>query len=167
MTTEHQPPNEVVGLFADRTSFEGTVEALVAAGFERADLSVLSTHESIAAAGERGKPWQDVLTALVGELKYEAPLVASGAILLVGGTIAATIAAIIGAAVGGIAVKEILGEVTATPNTEDFARSLAAGNVILWVRAPDAERQDTARAILENNGGSNVHVYQPSPTNDR
>lgn len=167
MTTEHQLPSEVVGLFADRATFENTVEALVAAGFERADLSVLSSHESIAAAGEPGKPWQDILTALVGELKYEAPLVASGAILLVGGSIAATIAAVIGTAVGGIAVKEILDEVTATPNTEDFARSLAAGNVILWVRAPDAVRQDTARTILESNGGINVHVYRPTPTNDR
>ncbi|MDP7547632.1 MAG: hypothetical protein QGF20_10100, partial [Alphaproteobacteria bacterium] len=39
-----------------------------------------------------------------------------------------------GAAVGGIAVKEILDEVTSTPHTEDFARSLEAGSVILWVR---------------------------------
>ena len=51
---------------------------------------------------------------------------ASGAILLVGGTVSATIAGIIGAAVGGIAVKEVLDEVTSTPHTEDFARSLEA-----------------------------------------
>lgn len=167
MKTDQALASEVVGLFTDRRTFEAAVEALVAAGFERADLSVLSSHESIAAAGAPGKPWKDVLAAMVGELKYEAPLVASGAILLAGGPLAATIAGIIGAAVGGVAVKEVLDEVTATPNTEDFARSLAAGNVILWVRAPDAERQGTAQSILEASGGLNVHVYQPTPNNDQ
>lgn len=150
---------EAVGLFADRDSFEAAVEALKGTGFERADLSVLGSHESIDAAGKPGNPWKDILTALVGELKYEGPLVASGAILLVGGTVSATIAGIIGAAVGGIAVKEILDEVTSTPHTEDFARSLEAGSVILWVRTPDEERECTATAILEQNGGVNVHIH--------
>ena len=150
---------ETVGLFADRESFEAAVEALKGAGFERTDLSVLGSHESIDAAGKPGKPWKDILTALVGELKYEGPLVASGAILLVGGTVSATIAGIIGAAVGGIAVKEILDEVTSTPHTEDFARSLEAGSVILWVRTPEAEREGAATAILEEYGGVNVHTH--------
>ena len=150
---------EAVGLFADRDSFEAAIEALKGTGFERADLSVLGSHESIDAAGKPGNPWKDVLTALVGELKYEGPLVASGAILLVGGTVSATIAGIIGAAVGGIAVKEILDEVTSTPHTEDFARSLEAGSVILWVRTPDEERERAATAILEQNGGVNVHIH--------
>ncbi len=150
---------EAVGLFADRESFEAAVEALKGAGFERTDLSVLGSHESIDAAGEPGKPFKDILTALVGELKYEGPLVASGAILLVGGTVSATIAGIIGAAVGGIAVKEVLDEVTSTPHTEDFARSLEAGSVILWVRTPDKELERAATAILEENGGVNVHTH--------
>ncbi len=150
---------EAVGLFADRESFEAAVEALKGAGFERADLSVLGSHKSINAAGKPGKPWKDVLTALVGELKYEGPLVASGAILLVGGTVSATIAGIIGAAVGGVAVKEILDEVTSTPHTGDFARSLEAGSVILWVNTPDEERERAATAILEDNGGVNVHIH--------
>ena len=150
---------EAVGLFADRESFEAAIEALKGAGFERADLSVLGSHESIDAAGKPGKPWKDILTALVGDLKYEGPLVASGAILLVGGTVSATIAGIIGAAVGGIAVKEILDEVTSTPHTEDFARSLEAGSVILWVRTPDQDLERAATAILEQNGGVNVHIH--------
>ncbi len=150
---------EAVGLFADRESFESAVEALKGAGFERADLSVLGSHESIDAAGKPGKPWKDIMTALVGELKYEGPLVASGAILLVGGTVSATIAGIIGAAVGGIAVKEVLDEVTSTPHTEDFARSLEAGSVILWVRTPDEEAERAATALLQQNGGVNVHIH--------
>ena len=38
---------EAVGLFADRESFEATVEALEGAGFGRAELSVLGAHESL------------------------------------------------------------------------------------------------------------------------
>jgi hypothetical protein len=62
---------EVVDLFANSEIFQATIDALFAAGFERTDLSVLSSHESIDAAGKPSRPWKDVLTALIGELKYE------------------------------------------------------------------------------------------------
>lgn len=153
---------EVVGLFTRRDDFERAVAALTVAGFDRTDLSVLASHESIDAAGAAGKPWKDVLTALVGELKYEGPLVASGAILLAGGPLAATLAGIIGAATAGVAAKEVLEEVTATPHTEDFARSLVAGSVILWVRVDDDNREKAAAETMSANGGHNVHVHRPA-----
>jgi hypothetical protein len=156
-----KPMGEMVGLFADRETFERAVEALLGAGFERADLSVLASHESLEAAGRPGKPWREAMLAMVGELKYEGPLVASGAIFLAGGPVAATIAAVIGAAVGGVAAKDVLEEVTAKPHTEDFARSLAAGSVILWVRAIDEDREAQARALLEAAGARNVHLARP------
>lgn len=153
---------EAVGLFADRDTFETALKSLINAGFERSALSLLASHESIDAAGKPGKPWQDVVTALVGELKFEAPLIASGAIFLAGGPIAATIAGLIGAAVGGIATKEVIEGVTSSPNTEDFARSLDAGSIILWVRARDTAKQEKALAILRESGGQNVHIHQPA-----
>lgn len=152
---------EVVGLFADRETFEAAVDALLDAGFQRPDLSVLASHESIDAAGKPGKKWKDALTAMVGELKYEGPLVASGAILLVGGQFAAAVAGVIGAAVGGVAVKELLDEVTSTPHTEHFARSLEAGSVILWVQVPGDDQEADAIRILETAGGANVHIHAP------
>ena len=157
------PTREVIGLFAGRDSLEAAVTALTAAGFERSELSLLSSHQSIDAAGKPGEPWKDVLSALVGELKYEGPLVASGAIFLAGGTIAATIAGLVGAATAGIAAKELLDEITSTPHTEDFARAVDAGSVILWVRIdPDHDgAEDKARAILEKNGATNIHMHMP------
>ncbi|MDH5748065.1 MAG: hypothetical protein OEY85_02020 [Rhodospirillales bacterium] len=152
---------EAVSLFADRPSFEKAVEGLLGSGFERADLSVLSSHESLDAAGTPGTPWKDALVALVGELKYEGSLVAAGAILLVGGPVASSLAAVIGAATAGIAAKEVLGEVMAKPHTEDFARSLAAGGVILWVRTPDKAAEDRAISVLAQNGGHNIHIHDP------
>lgn len=151
---------EAIGLFADRDSFEATIKALLEAGFSHADLSVLSSHESIDAAGKPGKPWRDVVTALVGEFKFEVPLVASGAVFLAGGPIASTIAGLIGAAGVGVAAKEVIEGVISSPHTEDFARSLAAGSVILWVRVGDDSKRDKALAILRENGGKNVHIRQ-------
>ena len=153
---------EVVGLFADRGSFEAAVSGLTEAGFARTDLSVLGSHESLDAAGEPGKQWKDVLTALVGELKFEVPLVASGAIMLAGGPTAAFIGGLIGATVGSIANKDAIERVTAKPHTEDFARAVEAGSVILWVRVADPARENTASAILGANGGTNVHVHEHS-----
>ena len=152
---------EVVGLFAERAPFEAAITALIEAGFERSDLSLLSSHESLEAAGAPGKPWQDVLTALVGELKFEAPLVASGAIFLAGGPMAAAVAGLIGAATGVIAAKEVIEGVTSSPHTEDFARSLAAGSVILWVRAATPELEVVASTLLIQSGAGNVHIHKP------
>lgn len=152
---------EVVGLFALQNEFEKCVEALVKGGFARSDLSVLSSHQSIDAAGKPAKAWKDALSALVGELKYEGPLVASGAILLAGGATAVMISGLIGAAVGGVALKELLDEVTSTPNTEEFSRSVAAGSIILWVCVENSERESTASRIMTESGATNVHIHHP------
>jgi hypothetical protein len=152
---------EVVGVLANRDDFETAVAALLDAGIEQSDLSVLSSHESLAVAGKPSTPWKEALTALVGEIKFEGPLVASGAILLAGGATAAALAGIIGAAVGGVALKEVLEEVAAKPHTEAFARSLAAGSVILWVRADDNDSEIRIISILQQNNAANVHVHGP------
>ena len=151
---------EVVGLLNSRETFEKTVEALLKEGFERTDLSVLSSHESIDAAGKSAKPLKDVLSALVGEIKFEGPMVASGAIFLAGGPIGELIGAVVGATVGGVAVKEVLDEVTATPHTEDFARAVDAGSIILWVRADGIEREAKAKEVLQDQGAENVHIHK-------
>ncbi len=151
---------EVVGILADRAQFEQAVTDLLAAGFTRADLSLLSSHESIDAAGREGKSWRDAAVALVGELRYEGPLVAAGLIALAAGPVGAVIAAAVAAGVGGVAVKELLDEVTSAPDTEDFARALAAGSIILWVCASTEAQEQKAKDILAGIGASNVHVHE-------
>lgn len=155
---EELQTHEVVGLFADRESFERAVRALLAAGFGRADLSVLASHESLDAAGRSGASWRDAMTALVGELRYEGPLVAAGAIFIASGGLISGLAALIGATLSGVALKDLLDELAARPHTEQFARSLAAGSVILWVRTENARQRASALSILAAEGGSNVHV---------
>jgi hypothetical protein len=158
-----QTLNEIVGILKTRESFETCVNALREAGFARTDLSVLSSHESLEAAGKPAKPLKDVLTALVGELKFEGPMVASGAVFLAGGPVGELIGAVVGATVGGAAIKEVLDEVTATPHTDDFARAVDAGSIILWVRAIGEDTQAKATEILSANGAENVHLHTNSP----
>ena len=152
---------EVVGTFADRRHFQEAVAALVKAGFARSDLSVLSSHRSIDAAGSPGdRTWRDALVGLVGELKYEGPLVAAGLIALAAGPVGATIAALIAAGVGVGAAKELLDEVAALPDSAEFARALAAGAVILWVAVRDDAAERTAKGTLLGNGAANVHIFE-------
>jgi hypothetical protein len=152
------PAREVVGVLKSRAAFESTVAALAEAGIGSGRLSVLSSHESLDAAGDEGKPWRDVLTALVGEVKYEGPLIASGLIVLAGGPTAIAIAGVIGATVGGVALKELLEEVAVKPHTEAFARAVEAGSIILWVRAGDESTENRAAEILIAEGAENVHA---------
>ncbi len=158
------PAREVVGVLKTRTAFEAAVNALTEAGVDATDLSVLTSHESLAVAGEEGKPWRETLRALVGEIKYEGPLVASGLIVLAGGPTAIAIAGIIGTAVGGLALKELIEEVTAKPHTEDFARAVEAGSIILWVRVADEQAETLATDVLIAAGAENVHAQAAAST---
>ena len=151
---------ELVGVLHDRDQFERAVNALLAAGFQHADLSVLSSHESIDAAGAVGERWQDAVTALVGDLKYEGPLVSAGLIALAAGPVGSVIAGLTAGGVGVAAVRELLAEVTATPHTEDFSRALAAGSIILWVAVPTSDHEARARKTLESVGAENIHLYE-------
>lgn len=162
-TNARPPVREVVGLFSERAGFEAAVAQLLRQGFQPSDLSVLSSHESIEAAGREGKPWRDVLVALLGDLKYEGPLVAAGLIALATGPVGATIASLVAAGVGGAAAKELLDEVTARPHSDDFARALAAGSVILWVAAGDALKEERAKAVLREAGATNIHANERRP----
>ena len=156
----HHRSLEVVGHFAGHKSFEQAVKGLLAAGFQRADLSVLSTHESLDAVQREPRSWRDALRAVAGEIKYEAPLIVAGAVILAGGPVAATVAGLVAAAVSGAAVKEVLDEVTATPHREAYIRALAAGSVILWVRVETAADEQKAIAIMKDSGGLNVHAHE-------
>jgi len=155
---------EAVASFPDREHFHNAVSNLLAAGFETSDLSVLASHDSLAAAGEPSAGGPKIMPAgLSDEIKYIAPLTVAGVILLSGGSIAATIAALVGAGLGGAALKELFDDYTAPRHSEDFRAALDAGAALLWVRCEDADRELTATRILEEAGGRHVHVHGRAP----
>lgn len=156
--SEHR---EVVGLFADRDGLEQAIKDLRAAGFDRTDLSLLTSHESIDVGDSAsGLTLRERLLPLLTEWRYEVPLVGAGLIALASGPTGAAIAALVGAGVGIAAVRDLVEEVTSLPDTEEFARELAAGSVALWADVtPDAGREAKAREILERRGATNVHLH--------
>ncbi len=150
---------EVVGRFAERAPFKAAVEALLAAGFERSDLSVLDSHDSLAAAEGKDESWRTTLAGLVGEAKYLEPITAAGLILLASGAIGAAVAGAIAAGLGGMAAFELLREVRATPHFREFATALEHGAVLLWVLAETPDRQRLAREALARQGAADIHVH--------
>ena len=155
---------EAVASFPDRDHFHRAVSSLLAAGFEASDLSVLASHDSLAAAGEPdGAAPKIVPAGLSDEIKYLAPMTVAGIILLSGGPIAATVAALVGAGLGGAALKELFDDYTAPRHADDFAAALHVGAALLWVRCEDSERELTGTRILEEAGGRHVHVHGRPP----
>jgi hypothetical protein len=155
---------EAVASFPDREHFHHAVSNLLAAGFATSDLSVLASHDSLAAAGEPAAREPTLLPAgLADEIKYIAPLTVAGIVVLSGGPIAAAVAAIVGAGLGGAALKELFDDYTAPRHTEDFRAALAAGAALLWVRCEDPDRELRATRILEEASGRHVHVHGRTP----
>jgi hypothetical protein len=148
---------EAVASFPDREHFKSAVSALLAAGFDATDLSVLASHEplSVADEGRRGL----IAAGLSDELKYIGPLTIAGIILISGGPIAATAAALVGAGLGGAALKELFDDYTAAPHREAFEAALRAGAALLWVRCADHDLELHAVRILEEAGGRHVHIH--------
>jgi hypothetical protein len=151
---------EAVGSFPDREHFRGAVAALLAAGFDRSDLSVLASHDPLAVAEDDAAAPKGILAAgLTDEIKYVAPLTVAGIIVLSGGPIAIAVAALVGAGLGGAALKELFDDYTAAHHSEDFAGALRGGDALLWVRCGDPDRELVATRILEEAGGRHVHVH--------
>jgi hypothetical protein len=155
---------EAVASFPDREHFRRAVSALLAGGFERSDLSVLASHDSLAVADEAtGTPKEVLRAGLSDEIKYIAPLTVAGIIVLSGGPIAIALAGLVGAGLGGAALKELFDDYAASHHGEDFAAALRDGAVLLWVRCGDPDRELVATRILEEAGGDHVHVHGRSP----
>ncbi len=152
-------PVEVVGRFAERDGFKAAVDALIAAGFARDDLSVLDTHESLSASESPGEAWRESLAGLVGEINYVGPLTAAGLIAIATGPVGSAIAAALAAGISVAAVVELLDKLRATPHTESFARALEAGAILLWVRVGDAEAAKRAEDVLKDAGAADVHPH--------
>lgn len=152
--------HEVVGVFSRRSDFDKAVSALLAAGFSRSDLSVLASHDSLEAASADALSWRNRLVGLLGEVKYEGPLVTAGLIAIAAGPVGAVLGGLIAAGVGGVALKELMDEVTARPHAAEFAEALASGSILLWVEAPRPADQDRANAILAAAEATNIHTNE-------
>ncbi|WP_282604695.1 hypothetical protein [Pelagibius sp. Alg239-R121] len=154
---------EIVGRFAERENFKAAVETLLAAGFRSSDLSVLDTHEALSASESTGAAWQQAMIGLVGEIKYVGPITAAGLIAVATGPVGAAMAGLVAAGLTSVALSELLTTLRATPHTEQFARALESGTVLLWVRTISEQQSDVAAEILTRHGAEDVHSHRRSP----
>ena len=99
------------------------------------------------------------IKGVVGEVKYLGPLTAAGLIMIASGPVGAAISGLVAAGITGLALRELLDDIKATPHTEAFARALEYGAVLLWVRAATPERQTIAREVLVRHGAADVHQH--------
>lgn len=150
---------EIVGRFAEREKFKAAVETLLAAGFQASDLSVLDTHEALSASESTSDAWQQAITGLVGEIKYVGPITAAGLIAIATGPVGAAIAGLLAAGVTSVALSELLTTLRATPHTEQFARALESGTVLLWVCTQTDQQGKVASDILTRHGAEDVHSH--------
>ncbi len=154
---------EIVGRFAERAHFKDAVETLLAAGFQTSDLSVLDTHEALSASESTGAAWQEAMIGLVGEIKYVGPITAAGLIAVATGPVGAAIAGVVAAGLTSVALTELLTTLRATPHTEQFARALESGTVLLWVSVESEQQSKVAEDILIRHGAEDVHRHQRNP----
>ena len=151
---------EIVGRFETRESFVAAVNELLEAGFDRADLSVLDTHETLEASETESGSWQSTLSGLIGEINYIGPISAAGLIAVAAGPVGAAVAAGVAAGLTGMALSELLENIKATPHTKDFAKALELGAVLLWVRVSNEAQETQVAAVLGRHGAHDVHQHQ-------
>lgn len=171
---------EAVGVLHDAEGLEDAVDALERAGFDRARLNLLASRE--AAERKLGRPVLDMReledeplvppaappdrhepaegrAALTAGLAGLGSLVAMGAVVATGGSLALVVgaAALAGGLGGGIAglLAKALGERHAAA----LRRQLDRGGLLLWVVVRDPAEERRALAVLEAHGAEDVHVH--------
>jgi hypothetical protein len=171
---------EVVAVFGDATALENAIEALQIAGTDRAQISVMSSQDTIdAKLGHRYRRVTDLAdadqAATGAEVNRYEMAEAAGAVISVpvyigatagliaifatgGGLVAALAAGLAGGSVcGGFGVMaaRALGQ----HHADHLEAQMREGGLLLWVRVADQADEDAKIALLRAHGGNHVHGH--------
>ena len=97
--------------------------------------------------------------ATVGGMFFLGSAIAALAMLNPLSTAAASIAAIAIGGTPGAVLGAILARREGQHHADYYARQIAHGGLLLWVRVPDSEKKRLATAILKGHSGQDVHVH--------
>jgi hypothetical protein len=172
--------HEVVGIFHNAGDLQIAIDELLSSGFDRAEISLIAGEHAVekklghayrkvgAMADDPTVPRTayvsteaigDAQGGLIGGLFYVGAIVAAGAVVVSGGTLAAAIA---GAAIAG-GTGGLIGSVLATwvgdHHGRYLERQLEQGGLLLWVRTWDSAEEALALAVLKKHSGDRVHVH--------
>ena len=178
---ERRKVREVAGIFHSRGELDAAVDALLLAGFDRADIDLLADLDEVqkalgpvhVAAEELAdigrvprRPFiapEDVTGAtavVMGVLAaFGAGAAAFAAVASDGGTIAVVASATLGAAavwIGGVLTFRRFGQ----EKTKSLEGHMAARGLVLWVRVRSPDREEKAQQILRVHGGRAIRVHE-------
>ena len=173
--------SEAVGVFEDAKALQSAIDELLSSGFDRAELSVLASEQTVMeklghaykrveeleddaavprAAYVSTESVGDAEGALVGAFMYVGATAAAGAVVATGAVLATAIAA--AALAGGIG--GLMGSVLAGMVGDEHARHIQEpldhGGLLLWVRTRDADHEERAKEILSQHSAHDVHIHQ-------
>lgn len=174
---------EAVGVFRSEEELQAVIDDLLSSGFDRADLSLLASMNSVRTQPGHGadavpmlEDDPDVSTmgfiseeaisqaesavfsgfVYVGALAALIPVVASGAALA-----AALLAVGLGGGAGG-AIGAVLARVIGRHHAAAMEEQLTGGGLVLWVRTSNRTDEQRAMEILVKNSGMDVHLHDLS-----
>ncbi len=171
---------EVVGVFSDERNLESAIDDLLAAGFDRAEISLLASENAI--VNKLGHAYRKVAEledhgevervayvskedygaaegGIISGLVYVGAIAGAGAVVASGGALGgALLAAALWGGAGG-AVGYALARWLDNQRAQRLNEQLEKGGLLLWVHVRDAEHEEKAVDILKNNGGEDVHPH--------
>lgn len=171
---------ETVGVFDNVSDMEQAAAALLAGGFDHADLSLLASPRTV--ARHLGRDYTGVVQLesdpAAPRTRYlsRASLkrVGQGLVLVLamagaaglgmvglhafGGTAGAAALGVIGLGAGGVA-GAFIAKALSDRKARDLVGQLARGGLVLWVRTADAARQARAYDVLSRHSAHHVRVH--------
>lgn len=170
---------EAVGLFNNVDDLQAAIRDLEGTAFARQDISVMGTRSELEKvfgaptvppelamdnadtprqAPSRPEEQNIGRSAMIGVPAYV------GAMAMALGAGAITFPAFIGVAVlgaaGGGAIGAILVKLFGDRYNRHLEEQIERGGLLLWVRTPDEDREDTAKRIMISRGGYDVHTHE-------
>lgn len=176
MTEAQNEPQLVTAVFRAVDPFKDVLRALLDAGFDGADVSILAAHEMISDHFDGAVPPPEDLAdradtpreslepettvesafhAIAEGLSVIGAIGAAGAAFAVGGPVGVALGT--GAAVE-TSVEDALSRFVESSHTDRFRQNLVDGGLVAWVRVTDDDAKVRARDILGAHGGTNVHT---------
>jgi hypothetical protein len=177
---ERTTVHEVAGVFRAATSMQQAVDALLLAGFDRADIDLMADVETIRQKlGSMFVPAEEIadipgaprkayvaredvaipVAGAAGILFYVGATAMALSVVASGGTLAAAVAAAaLGGAFGG-GIGALGARFIGREQARKLELQLMAGGLVVWVRARTPEQEERAADILKGHGADGVRVH--------
>jgi len=179
-TTKTYSVREVVATFDSADALEQAVKNLQISGIDRADISLLSTEQTVTEKlGRHYKKVQELEDdpstpqaafvgssdiaegqgALIGIPLYIGAVAGTAAVVASGGTLGFILAIAAAGGAGGGAIGILAAKALGKHHAKQLEEQLKRGGLLLWVRVRDKARQSDIETALLKAGGQNVHAH--------